>query len=82
MKYVKKYRPKIQTVVIDFTKEIQQAMNEGLLQYAIGQRAYSWGSMAIDFLENSFKSKPVKKYVDTGTFEVNQQNLNIYNSIV
>ncbi len=80
--YVKKYHSKIQVIIVDFTKEIQQAMNEGLIQYAIGQRAYSWGSMAIDFLENSFKGKNVKKYVDTGTFEVNQQNLNIYNSIV
>lgn len=80
--YMKKYHPRIQVIIVDFTKEIQQAMNEGLIQYAIGQRAYSWGSMAIDFLENSFKAKTVKKYVDTGTFEVNLQNLNIYNSIV
>ncbi len=81
-KYMKKYHPRIQVIIVDFTKEIQQAMNEGLIQYAIGQRAYSWGSMAIDFLENSFKGKTVKKYVDTGTFEVNQQNINIYNSMV
>jgi len=80
--YAKKYRPKIQVVVIDFTKDIQKAMNEGYIQYAIGQRAYSWGSMALHFLDNSFQNKSVKKYVDTGTFEVNQQNINIYNSIV
>jgi ABC-type sugar transport system substrate-binding protein len=42
--YAKKYRPKIQVVVIDFTKDIQKAMNEGYIQYAIGQRAYSWAA--------------------------------------
>ncbi len=80
--YKKKYRIGIQIVTFDFTKDIQEAMNEGLVQYAIGQRAYSWGSMALVFLDCSFRNKPVKKFVDTGTFEINQQNLNIYNSIV
>ncbi len=80
--YKKKYRVSIQIVTFDFTKDIQEAMNEGLVQYAIGQRAYSWGSMALVFLDSSFRNKPVKKFVDTGTFEINQQNLNIYNNIV
>lgn len=80
--YKKEYKPDIQVITVDFTKEIQKSMNDGLIQYAIGQRAYSWGSMSIDFLDKSFKNKPVKKYVDTGIFEINQQNLNIYNSLV
>ncbi len=80
--YIKKHRSGIQVITIDFTKEIQQAMSEGHIHYAIGQRAYSWGSMAIDFIDKSFSGKQVKKFIDTGTYEVNRQNMNIYKSMV
>ncbi|MGE5496042.1 MAG: substrate-binding domain-containing protein [Burkholderiales bacterium] len=80
--YIKKHRSGIQVITIDFTKEIQQAMSEGYIHYAMGQRAYSWGSMAIDFIDKSFSGKQVKKFVDTGTYEVNRQNMNIYKSML
>ncbi len=80
--YMRKHRPDIQVVTIDFTKDIQKAMDEGLIHYAIGQRAYSWGSMSVDFLDKSMHHKPVKRYVDTGTYEVNIQNMNIYRSFI
>ncbi len=80
--YSRKYNPHIQVITVDFTKEIQKAMREGLIHYAIGQRAYSWGSMSISFIDKNFNNKPVKKYIDTGTYEVNQQNMSIFNSIL
>jgi methyl-accepting chemotaxis protein len=80
--YVRKHRPAIQVITVDYTKEIETAMSEGLIHYAIGQRNYSWGSMAFRFLDRSFSGKPVQKYVDTGTYEVNQQNMKIYQSMV
>ncbi len=80
--YSRKYHPRIQVITVDFTKEIQKAMREGLIHYAIGQRAYSWGSMSISFIDKNFNNKPVKKYIDTGTYEVNQQNMSIFNSIL
>lgn len=80
--YMKKHRPNIQVITVDYTKEIQAAMNEGLIHYAIGQRNYSWGSMAFRFMDRCFNKKPVQKYVDTGTYEVNLQNMKIYQSIV
>lgn len=80
--YLKKHRSGIQVITIDFTKEIQDAMGEGHLHYAMGQRSYSWGSMAINFIDRSFSGKPVQKFIDTGTYEVNQQNVNIYKSMV
>lgn len=80
--YMKKYRPNVQVITVDYTKDIQVAMSEGLLHYAIGQRNYSWGSMAFKFLDRYFNKKPVQKYVDTGTFEVNLQNMKIYQSMV
>lgn len=77
-RYMEKHHMDIQVITIDFTKEIQEAMSKGLIHYAIGQRAYSWGSMAISFIDRSIHNKSVKKYVDTGTYEVNLQNMNIY----
>ena len=38
--------------------------------------------MAFRFIDKSFNKKPVQKYVDTGTFEVNLQNIKIYQSMV
>ena len=80
--YMSKHSPDIQAITMDFTKDIQNAMDNGLIHYAIGQRAYSWGSMSIDFLDKSINKKPVQKYVDTGTYEVNCQNMNIYRSFI
>lgn len=80
--YIRKHRSNIQVITIDFTKEIQNAMRDGFIHFAIGQRAYSWGSMSIDFLDKSFHNKPVKKYVDTGTYEANPQNMNVYKSFI
>ncbi len=80
--YMKKHHPNVEVVTIDFQKGIQDLMNEGLIHYAIGQRNYSWGPMAFNFLDKHFNKKPAQKYVDTGTYEVNRQNLNIYKSMI
>jgi len=80
--YVRKHRPNVEVITIDFTKQIQTLMNEKLLDYAIGQRNYSWGTMAFDALYKSFNNLPVRRYIDTGTYEVNQQNIGIYSRMV
>lgn len=80
--YLKKRRADIQVITMDFTKEIQDAMSRGLIHYAIGQRNYSWGSMVIDCIDKSIHNKPVNKYVDTGTYEANIHNMNIYKSFI
>lgn len=80
--YIRKHKSDIQVITIDFTKDIQNAMRDGLIHYAIGQRAYAWGSMSIDSLDKSFKNQPVKKYVDTGTYEANPQNMDIYKNFI
>ncbi len=80
--YMKKHRPDVQVITVDYTKEINDAMSQGLIHYAIGQRNYSWGTMAFRFLDRSFKGRQVQRYVDTGTFEVNLQNMKIYQSMI
>jgi len=79
-RYMEANHADIQVMTIDFTKEIQDAMSKGVIHYAMGQRAYSWGSMAISFIDKNIHNKQVNKYIDTGTYEVNQQNMNIYKS--
>lgn len=81
-KYKKKYRSDIQIITVDFMRNIRDLMYDGFVNYAIGQRAYSWGSMSLGFLDSTFVGKPIPKYVDTGTYEVNLQNIKIYESIL
>lgn len=80
--YMKKYRPDIQLITVDYTKDLQEAMSKGYIHYALGQRNYSWGTMAMNFIDKSFNNEPVQKYVDTGIYEANQQNMNIYKSFL
>ena len=76
--YKKKHHLDIQIIVVDYIDEVEQALREGMINYAIGQRAYSWGTMAIGFIDDSLHNRPVPRVVDTGTFEVNQQTIKIY----
>lgn len=80
--YVKKYHTDIQVITMDFTKDIQNAIINGWVHYAIGQRNYSWGNLAVDFIDKDLYNKSVKRYVDTGTYEANLQNMNIYKSFI
>lgn len=76
--YKKKHHSDIQIIVVDYIDEVEESLKEGLINYAIGQRAYSWGTMGIGFIDDSLHGRPVPKVVDTGTFEVNQQTIKIY----
>jgi methyl-accepting chemotaxis protein/ABC-type sugar transport system substrate-binding protein len=77
-KYVKKHKPNLKVITMDFTKDVDHAIKEGFICSAIAQRAFSWGTTSLDFLDKIFQGKPVKKYVDTGTYEVNLSNVKIY----
>lgn len=77
-KYVEKYHPDIKVITMDFTKDIEAAIKKGFITCAIAQRAFSWGTLALGFLEDAFQGKTVTKYTDTGTFEVKLSNMKIY----
>jgi methyl-accepting chemotaxis protein/ABC-type sugar transport system substrate-binding protein len=80
--YMRKYNPEIQVITVDFSEEVSRAIQEGSLHYALGQRAYLWGSTAMTLLDHSFHNKKVQKSIDTGTFEVNKLNVDIYSSLM
>jgi ABC-type sugar transport system, periplasmic component len=77
-RYAKRYRSDFKIITMDFTQEIETAVKEGYINSAIAQRAFSWGTMALDFVEKIFEGKSIKNYVDTGTYEVNLSNIKIY----
>ena len=63
-----------------FTKDIKECIQKGYIQTAIAQRAFGWGTMSLELLMDCFAGKKVTKYTDTGTYEVNKDNMNIYDN--
>lgn len=76
--YVKKNHPGFEVLTVDFTKDLSVLIRNGSIKAAIAQRAFSWGSMSLEFLVDIFQGKSVIKYTDTGTYEVNSNNISIY----
>lgn len=76
--YIKKYHPDLEVLTVDFTKNISDLIKSGNIKAAIAQRAFSWGTMSLAFLVDIFQGKSVIKYTDTGTYEVNANNLAVY----
>lgn len=77
-KYMDKYHPNINVVTVDFTKEIANHMKKGNIKAAIAQRPSVWGSVTLEILVDVFAGKSVEKYKDTGTYEVNMNNIQIF----
>lgn len=77
-KYIEKYQPNLKVLTVDFTKEISDLIKSDNIKIAIAQRAFSWGTMSLTYLVDIFQGKSVIKYTDTGTYEVNVNNLNVY----
>ncbi len=76
--YVKKYPTDIKVITVDYNRDVLSQIKGGGIHAAIAQRAFAWGSMSLDFLVDIFQGKSVVKYTDTGTFEVNKNNLALY----
>lgn len=76
--YAGKHKTNFKIVTMDYTKEIDAAIKNRLIDSAISQRAFSWGTMALNFLEKISQGQSVPDYVDTGTYEVNLSNIKIY----
>jgi ABC-type sugar transport system substrate-binding protein len=63
---------------VDFTKEIANHMRKGNIHAAIAQRPFVWGSVTLEQLVDVFAGKKVNQYTDTGTYEVNMNNIQIF----
>ncbi len=76
--YFSRNKRDIKILVVDLTKSISEYLRKGQVDNIISQRAFSWGSLAIEMLADVKLGKKVEKYIDTGTFEVNAENLHLY----
>ncbi|WOO34751.1 methyl-accepting chemotaxis protein [Anaerocolumna sp. AGMB13020] len=77
-RYVESHGLDIKVVTIDFTKEVAAHMKKGSIKAAVAQRPFVWGSVPLELFVDIFAGKEVKKVTDTGTYEVNANNLKIF----
>ncbi|HEX3075791.1 MAG TPA: substrate-binding domain-containing protein [Lachnospiraceae bacterium] len=77
-RYMNKHHPNIKVLTVDFTKEIATHMHKGNIHAAVAQRPFIWGSLPLELLVDVFAGRGVKKYTDTGTYEVNSKNIQIF----
>jgi len=76
--YVYKHRLGYEILTVDLRKDVAKLIKEGKIRCAIAQRSSGWVTMALEMLTDIYQDNPVIKYTDTGTYEVNQSNLSIY----
>lgn len=76
--YFSKHKKDIMVLVVDLTKTLADQLRKNHIDTIISQRAFSWGSLAIEMLADVKLGKKVDKYVDTGSFEVNSNNIELY----
>lgn len=77
-KYLEKHQANFKVLTVDFTKDVAFYMKKGYISTAIAQRPFAWGSVTLEMLSDVFEDKKVEKYKDTGTYEVNINNLQIF----
>ncbi|TAH67376.1 MAG: hypothetical protein EWM47_09140 [Anaerolineaceae bacterium] len=77
-RYLEKNPSDLKVVTIDFTKDIANLMKKNLIDTAIAQRPFAWGSLTLEMLSDVFEGKKVNEYTDTGTYEVNLNNIQIF----
>lgn len=76
--YVKARHSKAKVVSVDFTTEMQSYVKEGIISAAIAQRPAAWGTLTLEKIHDVFEGKAIEKEIDTGTYEVNPFNLQIF----
>lgn len=77
-KYLERHKAAFKVVTIDFTAAIADHMRKGLIESAIAQRPFAWGSVPLEMLSDVFAGKSVEKNKDTGTYAVTPANLKIF----
>lgn len=76
--YIGKHHLDYEIITTDLRADIAELIKKGYIKSAIAQRPFTWVTMALEMLTDVFNNKPVVKYTDTGTYEVNKSNISIY----
>lgn len=64
-------------VVFDKTEDSKKPMEEGYL-CVLAQRPRLWGELAVRRLHEACSGKTIPDYEDTGTYEINKSNMNVF----
>lgn len=64
-------------VVFDKTEDSKQPMEDGYL-CILAQRPRLWGELAVRRLHEACSGKTIPEYEDTGTYEINKSNMNVF----
>lgn len=77
--YLEKHPGRFKLVVVDFAKETENYIRKGVIDCAVAQRQALWGSIPMEILADSFEGKRGKQsFQDTGTYEINIRNIDIF----
>lgn len=77
-RWKKNHHSNIRLVTVDFTDDVADLMKEEYIDAAIAQKPESWGGTTLQRMRDVFSGKKIEKVLDTGTYEVNPANMNIY----
>ncbi|NLB78166.1 MAG: substrate-binding domain-containing protein [Clostridiaceae bacterium] len=64
-------------VVFDKTEDSKKPMEDGYL-YVMAQRQRLWGELSVRRLHEACSGKNIPNYEDTGTYEINKSNMNVF----
>jgi methyl-accepting chemotaxis protein/ABC-type sugar transport system substrate-binding protein len=65
-------------ITIDGSIEIIDFIKKGVVTAAFAQRPFIWGELLVKWLSDAFKGKEIPKYKDSGLYEINKVNYNIF----
>lgn len=77
-RYKEKYGVNYKIVTIDFVRSLRDEVKSGSIDSCISQRPFVWGEKSIKALSDATNGKSVEKYMDTGTFEINASNIDVF----
>lgn len=80
--YVNKIRSELgfksKIIVFDKTKEAIDLIKKGEIYAAIAQRPKQWGELSVKRLNELMLGRQIPSYEDTGTFEINRNNVSTF----
>lgn len=79
--YLERHPGAFRLVVTDFTAGTDKYMRKNCIDSAIAQRQFLWGSLPLEVLSEAFEGKKGDtSFRDTGTYEININNIEIFAS--
>lgn len=79
--YLERHPGAYRLVVTDFTAGTDKYMRKNCVDSAIAQRQFLWGSLPLEILSEAFEGKKGSTaFKDTGTYEININNIEIFAS--